>query len=268
MKHVLLLILLMPLATFSQHDHPACNQVKALTFYAYPRNSSDHYKIVRSQDFQVEYDLKTGDSTVYNVQWDSDCQYSLTYLSSSKKTASRQETLNNIKLVYDIVSVAPTFYVYKIYPDGALPGNMEHSVVSTDTAWLQPVSNPTNTKIFEITKENPATVKRNFKDTSQYALVYLYRLHKLPASESEYHVYFGEDVMFRAMNKTKAIYKIFKEGPVRIHANADNVESLMIDIRFGKKYFIQCQVQQRTSFPAPAITLEELTDGEIGFNSF
>ena len=141
--------------------------------------------------------------------------------------------------------------------------------MSTDTAWFQPLANPTNSEIFQVVKESPAKVKRNFADTSQYALVYLYRLHKLPAAESEYYVYYGEDCMFRAVNKTKAIYKVFKEGPINIHATSGNVESsVMIDIRFGKKYFIQCQVQTRTSLPAPSITLEELTDGEIWFNSF
>ena len=106
----------------------------------------------------------------------------------------------------------------------------------TDTAWLRPHANPTNSEIFQVTRENPVRVKRNFTDTSQYALVYLYRLHKLPASENEYYVYFGEDFMFRAINKTKAIYKIFKEGPVKIHAKTGNVESSVLHV--ARKYGI------------------------------
>ena len=269
MKHLLLLIFITPLVTFSQHDHPACNQVKALTFYVYPRNSSDQYKIVRSGDYQVEYNLKTGDSAVYNIKWTKDCQYSLTCLSPGKQKAFQQQSTSTSKLAYDILRVTPTYYVYDSYPDTILPGNMENRRMFTDTAWLRPHANPTNSEIFQVTRENPVRVKRNFTDTSQYALVYLYRLHKLPASENEYYVYFGEDFMFRAINKTKAIYKIFKEGPVKIHAKTGNVESsVMIDIRFGKKYYIQCQVNPTTPYPIPAITLEELTDGEIWFNSF
>ncbi|HET9279617.1 MAG TPA: hypothetical protein VFN95_15585, partial [Flavitalea sp.] len=231
--------------------------------------SSDQYKIVRSKDKQVEYNLKSGDSTVYGIKWDKDCQYSLTRISSSeKKLQAQEDVLNKPRLAYEILSVTRNYYVYNSYLDKVLPGNIEHRQMSTDTAWLKPPKTPTNHEIFKVANENPGVLKRNFKDTSQYAVIYMYRPHRSPASQDDYYVYFGEDFMFWALNKSKAAFKILKEGPARIHAKSGEVEStVIIDIQFGKKYYLDCRIYPKAPYAAPEIRIEEQTDGEIGFDT-
>ena len=269
MKNLFLVVLVSPLLTLSQQNNPDCIQLKDITFYAYPRNSIDQYKIVRSKDKQVEHNLRSGDSTEYEIKWDKDCQYSLTYISSSeKKNPAQQEVLDKSKLAYEILTVTRNYYVYNSYLDKVLPGNIEHRQMSTDTAWLKPLKTPTNQEIFKIAKETPSVLKRNFKDTSQYAVIYMYRPHRTPASQNDYYVYFGEDFMFWAVNKTRATFKILKEGPVRIHAKSGEVESsVIIEIQFGHKYYIDCRIYPRPPYAAPEIRLEEHADGEIGFDT-
>lgn len=92
MKNSLLLILVFPLISLSQQTNSGCSHLKELTFYAYPRNSIDQYKIVRTGNKQIEYNLKTADSTEYKVKWEKDCQYSLTYISSSEKNLLHRKT--------------------------------------------------------------------------------------------------------------------------------------------------------------------------------
>jgi len=224
---------------------------------------------MRAKDKQIEYNLKSGDSTVYEIRWEKYCQYSLTYISSSEtKSPTQQDVLNKPKLAYEILSVTRNYYVYNSYLDKVLPGNIEYRQMSTDTAWLKALKTPTNQEIFKVINENPIVLKRNFKDTSQYAVIYMYRPHRSPASQDDYYVYFGEDFMFWALHKTKAAFRILKEGPVKIHAKSGEVESsVIIDIQFGKKYYIDCRIYPKTPYAAPEIRLEEQTDGEIGFDT-
>ncbi len=112
MKNLLLLILVSPLLELSQENNPGCSQLKELTFYAYPRNTTDQYKIVRTGNKQMEYNLKTGDSTEYKIRWEKNCQNSLTYISSrEKKSAAQLEMLNKYKRAYEILSVSGSYYV-------------------------------------------------------------------------------------------------------------------------------------------------------------
>jgi hypothetical protein len=269
MKTVLSLLLISPLLIFSQQNNSDCGNLKDITFYAYPRNSTDRFKIVRRRNKQLEYNLKTGDSTEYAIQWDKDCQYTLTYVTSSeKKSAAQLEMLTKSKLAYEILSVSGTCYVYNIYIDKINPDKIENRQMSTDTAWLKPITQPQNQQLFEVLTEKPADLKRNFKDTSQYAIVYMYRPYRLVVSENEYYVYFGEDFMFWATNKAKRAFKILKEGPVKIHAKSGEVESsVIVDIKFGKKYYIECRIDNKIPYAAPDIRLEEQVDGQIGFDS-
>ena len=269
MKNLLLLILVSPLLSLCQERNQDCSPLKELTFYAYPRNTTDQYKIIRSGNKQVEYNLKTGDSTEYKIKWEKDCQYNLTYISSSeKKSPAQKEMLAKYKLAYEILSVSGSYYVYNIYLDKVIPNNIENRQMATDTAWLKPIPNPINQELFQVATENPAVLKSNFKDTSKYAIVYMYRPYRLVVSQNEYFVYFGDDFIFWATNKSKKAFKILKEGQVKIHAKSGKVESsVVVDIKFGKKYFIECRIYHKIPYAAPEIRLEEQTDGQIGFDS-
>ncbi len=141
--------------------------------------------------------------------------------------------------------------------------------MSTDTAWLTPITSPANRILFEPLKEKAAHLKRHFNDTSSYAIIYLYRPHKVWGMLAAYYVYYGQDFIFPAMNKTKVAYKIFKEGPVKIHAKLSKVEkSVPLNIKFGKKYYIECLIDNSPPKTTAEIRLKEEAKGQVDFDSF
>ena len=267
MKHLLLLIAICPLVIFSQDNNAGCSQLKDVTLYCYPRNSVDQYKIVRYGNTQVEYNLKTGDSTVYKVKWDKDCQYTLTFIScSEKKSAADLETLKKYKLAYDILSVTASYYVYNIYLDKIINAKTDYWQVSTDTAWLKPVSAPGNKPLFAALKEKTSYLKRHFNDTSSYAIVYLYRPNKVWGMAASYYVYCDQDFIYPAMNNSKIAYKIYKQGPTRIFAKLNKVEaSVPLDIKFGKKYYIECLLDNSSPKTTAVLKLKEEEKGQMEF---
>ena len=269
MKKLILMLLAAPVWTYSQQAITGCNQLKELTAYSYPRNTTDQYKIIRTFDREVVYNMKTGDSTTYAIIWDNDCRYFTSILSSTKiSSAAQLETLQKQRLAYELLSVTKEYYVYNMYKEQVNPGDVVKREMITDTGWLKPLAKPRNYEVFKLLTEKPAQLKQHFNDTSSYAIVYLYRLDKVVGRSNDYDVYFENDFMFRAQSKSKIAYKVYRTGPTMIHAKAGNVESsVLVNIEFGKKYYFQCLIQSNPPDLIPEIRLEENTDGQIWFNT-
>lgn len=176
--------------------------------------------------------------------------------------------LKKYKLAYEILSVSADYYVYNIYLDKVINSKTENWQMSTDTVWLQPNTAPANRILFEPLKEKTAHLKRHFNDTSSYAIIYLYRPNKVWGMLASYYVYMGQDFIFPAMNKTKAAYKIYKEGPVKIHAKMSKVEAAVpLDIKFGRKYYIECLLDNSPPKTTAVIRSKEEVKGQIDFES-
>ncbi len=261
MKILPFLLVFCPIGIFAQQSN--CSQLKDVTLYCYPRNSTDQYKVVRTGSNQVEYNLKTGDSTVYTVKWDKDCRYSLTFVfSSEKKSAAELEVLKTYKLAYQIVEAMPDYYVYTLYINQVRNTKMEHSHLSTDTAWLKPVTVPTNQALFGALKEKPSYLKKHFNDTSSYAIVYLYRPSRLPGMAASYNVYYDGDFVYPATNGSKIAYKVYKEGRIKVFAKHNYVEAMLpLDVKFGNTYYVECALDNA---PPPAKARLKLRDEEKG----
>lgn len=58
-----------------------------------------------------------------------------------------------------------------------------------------------------------------------------------------YPVYLNGNLMFMAQNKSKAIIKILKEGNASFLSRFEKNESKAnIDFKFGKKYYLKCDI--------------------------
>ena len=268
MKNLLLLVIICPLVIFSQENN--CSQLKDVTLYCYPRNSTDQYKVVRSGSTQVEYNVKTGDSTVYKIKWDKDCQYTLTFIScSEKKSPAELETLKKYKLAYDILSVTASYYVYNIYLDKIVNSRTDCWQMSTDTAWLKPIALPSNRPLFAALKEKTSYLKKHFNDTSSYAIIYLYRPDKIWGLMASYYIYCDQDFIYPAMNKSKIAYKIYKEGSTKIFAKLNKVESFVpLDIKFGKKYYIECLLDNSPPKTTAVLKLRDESKGQVDLSNW
>ncbi len=215
----------------------SCTDLKNGIFYYYQKNAPDHYLIYRTADFQKEVNLRTGDTTLWKIEWRDKCRYALIFESSSnQKIIENAKVLKKHKLVYTISALTDDYYCYTGSVDA--PSNPQ---IWNDTIWLKEKTIVPNSELFQpIAGENELT---HLKDTSKYALLYLYRPGKITNGFGNYFVYFDNVLMCVARNSSGYIFKILKEGNFQLASRLYKDESQVdVDIRFGKTYYIKSMI--------------------------
>jgi len=128
MKFILPAIICLAFSTRPVTDD--CASIHTGTFYFYPRNSMRSYKIVRSDTYQQEFNLSTGDSSINSVQWMDPCTYKLTFISgSAKRPAGYKPPVITIHLL----TATSGYYIMRASVDSLHP-----AMGTQDTVWLKP----------------------------------------------------------------------------------------------------------------------------------
>lgn len=112
-----------------------CNLVKNGRFHFYQNNNQYHSVIIRKDSLQTEVNLITGDSTTWKIVWISDCQFTCSFIWSSKKKS--QDELDFYKksiITFNIRNITEKYYTYDAFFSS---GNLSKNFFS-DTIWLQP----------------------------------------------------------------------------------------------------------------------------------
>ena len=93
----LLIIFLLAFPTIAncQTKSLTCADLKNGVFYSYPKNTSDRYFSIREGAVQREANLTNGDTTIWQVNWLTDCSYALKYVSGAK--TAPKEVLDVLK---------------------------------------------------------------------------------------------------------------------------------------------------------------------------
>ena len=217
-------------------DKAICKELKSGIFNSYPKNSSDHYLINRSDEFQKEVNTKTGDTVLWKINWISDCTYSLQYISGSEKvTPELSEFYKQHKVVYQIQIATADYYIFKASADKA-----SNTVFQTDTVWMkEKLSIPNNNLFTEIIKLS-ILKKLHFSDTSTYAVLYVYRSGKTFCMAVDNIIYFDDNIMCVTKNQSAYVFKILKEGIFNIVGKMGGKQSLIkMEVQFGKKYYLK-----------------------------
>jgi hypothetical protein len=116
--------------------------------------------------------------------------------------------------------------------------------------------------------ETESYLRKKFKDTSSYAILYLYRQGKFMAMLNEYYVYCDNSVMFWAKNKARQAFKIFRQGPLTLYSRSGKEESkVIIDVEFGKRYYVQCIIHHKVTHATPELKLVDKEKGQVDFES-
>jgi hypothetical protein len=235
----LAVIAVIPLRTFCQTKNIACADIKTGIFYYYPKNSTDSYIETRDDDYLYEKNIVKGDSSVWKIEWKSDCEYWLKYVSgNTKMTDEVVKLLEKHKLVYQVNKVTNDYYTFTGYID-----KTSNQPIQTDTIWYtQKVNVPNNKLLARVT--NPATLKwQHFSDTSKYAVLYVYRPGKFSNSRGDYLVYFDENIMCIAKNNSGYIFKVLKEGTFEIKSRLFKDESsVKLEVKFGNTYYVKSMI--------------------------
>lgn len=225
--------------SFSQNKKVTCPDLHDGIFYYYPKNSDKHYISRREGDLQYESTVQTGDTTLWQVKWAGDCEYSLKYLSGGKDFP--KETIDLIKkhkLVYEIIKTTDRYYIFKGYID-----KTSNPPIQTDTMWLNEKTVVANNELFRPVQNNAALKKAHFSDTSQYAVLYLYRPGKLTNSLANYLIYFDDIIMCVARNKSGYLFKIMKEGKFTLKSKLyKDAAAVELDVKFGNVYYVKSMI--------------------------
>ncbi len=213
--------------------HSTCEDLKRGIYYCYDKTGAEAI-IRREEGFQYENEKKTGDSTMYKIEWVDDCTYTLKYVSgSAKQEAGVAKLLKDHKFAFEVTKVTDKYYVYKGYLDNVKKGVL----MLSDTIWFEPNVHFGNPFLFEPVSED-AVSKLKISDTSRYALLYVYRIGKFTNSLFNYLVYANDYILCVAKNNSGYIFKVFKEGSLKLTSKTYNDKaSVDLNIRFGKTYY-------------------------------
>jgi len=240
-----------------------CTSLKSGTFYSYPKNTLEQWKSERTGEYQKETNLVTGDTSLWKVSWQKGCNYTLKYVSGGKDL--KKEELAFVKqhvLVFTVNSETEDYYVFSEYVD-----KVSKTPFLADTMWKREKARVTDNRLFSEIKPQDLR-KLRFKDTSQYALVYVYRPGKLVCSIISYILYCNDIPMSAMKSKSAYVFKVYKEGPVKFWAeNKNGIKSYIdLSIQFGKKYYLNCDINWSADRCIPDLSEDSKEKGETRFN--
>ena len=240
MTRVFLIFLLsLPVIASCQDPTPPCTDLKTGIYYSYPKNTSTRYICIRDGDNEKDFDMDTGDSSVWQIQWQDDCSYTMRYISGNDELKPRdRQFLNKHIVALKIEKYTGDYYVYSAHAD-----NISKHSYATDTFWLHEKSLVVGNHPFQFIRNEPFLSKMHFSDTSGYAVIYLYRPGKLTNSWAAFPVFCNDTLLWIARNKTGALIKVTKEGVLELKSKLyKDVSSVKVDIRFGRKYYIKSMI--------------------------
>jgi hypothetical protein len=224
--------------TYSQNDPVTCADLKNGVFHSYPKNSADHYISEREDEYQKETNLTTGDTSSWQIKWKGNCTYSLKYLGGNKLPQEQLDFLKKHTLIYEVGRITNEYCLVTGHVD-----KTSNPVIQIDTMWFNERTNVISNLLFNPVPNAGALKRDHFSDTSKYAVVYIYRPKKLGISMSNYLVYFDDNIMWIAKNRSGAIFKILKEGRFEIKSKMLKDQSAVnVDVKFGNTYYIKSMV--------------------------
>ena len=237
MKHTFLFIFCFLSIKTNCQTKISCDDLKNGIYYSYQKNSPDQYLIFRESNFQKEVNIKTGDTALWKIEWEKNCSYTLKLQSSNINYDSEtKKFLNKHKMLFKVSVISEDYYVYNAYVD-----EDSNPLIITDTIWLKEKKILSNTQLFKQVS-NPSEINQ-FTDSSQYALLYIYRPGKFTNSLGNYFLYFDDIAMCIARNNSGYIIKVFKEGNFNIKSKLYKDESsINLNIKFGNVYFIKSMI--------------------------
>ncbi len=233
--------LVFPLLSFSQPQTITCKDIRNGIFILYSPADESMSTYTRNGYVQKEINPQKHETTLWDVEWKSDCLYTLKY-NSGYEDRSKYEIkfFHKHTVVVQILSVTENYYIFKTSMDKA-----SNPTVSTDTLWIKQRGDVTNRTVQNPGIDSILAAKKAAHDsaTSNSAVIYVFRPGKLLNNKMSYDLFMNDVALCEMGNKSAYIVRVFKEGMVTFHAKMDNQEaSLTAGIEYGKKYYLQCDI--------------------------
>jgi hypothetical protein len=255
---------LIPMTAFCQNKTVTCGNIQQGLFYYYPKNSSDQYTERMDGQFEHETNIRSGDTTLSRIKWDKNCSFSEKYITgNTKMTFQQRQALQKHVFVYKIMDIGKDYYTFTLYMD-----KMTDLPLADDTMWFNAQAHPNNRLLFMNIPNSSVLRREHFKDTSRYAVVYLYRPGKFTNSLNLYPIYLDNVEMCIAENNSGYIFKVMKEGPLKITGTLFNHPSYTIlPVQFGHTYYVKTKVHWGPTKNLSHVEMEVVDEkaGETGF---
>jgi hypothetical protein len=237
-----------------------CTDWKKGNFFSYPKNTNESWKSEREGNLQKEINLSTGDTSTWKITWQNECQYTLKFISGGNFKKEELTFLKQNNLVFVITKSSEDYYVFNQYTD-----KVSKNPVFIDTIWKDERTSIKDKRFFSQIKPEDVR-KMRFKDTSGYALLYVYRPGKFICSQIALSLNSNNVFMADVHNNSSYVFKILKEGPLYLTAGTANHKfKQSVDIEFGKKYYIMCDTKWTADRCKPLLFEEDKKVGELGF---
>jgi len=221
----------------AQNKPMTCADLKSGFYHSYPALTNEHYLYIRDSLYQTEIETVKGDTTLWKISWLDECSYSLKFV-SGKRDKAMLEFLKNHVVVVKVNKVTENYFTFSGYLD-----KISENMVLADTMWLTEKKNLVSNAAFQVIKTDFVPSKKQFNDTSKYALVFVYRPGKVTNSLGNYLIYFNNYAICVAKNNSGYIYKVYKEGPLEIKSMLYKDESAVnLNIKFGQKYYVKSMI--------------------------
>ena len=109
-------------------------------------------------------------------------------------------------------------------------------------------------------------------DTSKYALLYVYRPALLTGSLVGFNLHLtnsavNDSVIGRAKNNSKFVVKLYQEGKTQIYAQTESKRFVNIDVKFGKKYYLKCEIAMGLFVGRPKLDLTYPEQGDLDYEN-
>jgi hypothetical protein len=235
----LLTLLILCFTAPCQDKAPDCALFKTGVYYSYPKNTLERYSCIRRGRNEIEKNLDTGDSTVWEVVWSGNCTYTMRYVRGNEQLKPKMEKfLEQHQMAFKVETITPDYYVYSAYVD-----EVSKKPVAMDTMWFHEKTDLVRNDRYWFVPNEAWLKKRHFKDTSQYAVLYLYRPGKLTNSLTPVPVYCNDTLVWSAKNKSGCIIMIKAEGSIELKSKLyKDSSAVRLDIKFGKRYYAKSMV--------------------------
>jgi len=109
-------------------------------------------------------------------------------------------------------------------------------------------------------------------DTSQYALLYVYRHKNFTGSAVSYDLKITNSVLKefligRVKNNSKFVVAIYQEGKTEISATTESKRFVTVNVKFGQKYYLKCGVSMGWVVGKPELNLVYPDQGELEYEN-
>jgi hypothetical protein len=246
MTHKLLkssLFVLGLLLSFTAHSQDSLTnyskQINGVYHYYHSGKMNEHYLFILQTDTLLFINLEKSDTFFYSAKWTANNILTTTYISGEGHVKRKElKKVKKNEVLYKIVGNTDDYILFQTYH-----GTISKKAAIDDTLWLSEKSGIKFNALYQqVFNENEIKLS-NFSDTSNYALVYIYRPGKFTNHLADIPIFFNGQSVFAAKNKSGYLFKIYKEGDLNIMSKifADK-SAVNLKIKTGKVYYVKAMI--------------------------